>query len=26
MDQLHFFSPVRISRGQGHPAEEIDSV
>ncbi|RUW61065.1 DUF982 domain-containing protein [Mesorhizobium sp. M7A.F.Ca.US.008.03.1.1] len=26
MDQLHFFSPVRISRGQGHPVEEIDSV
>nr|WP_245446131.1 DUF982 domain-containing protein [Mesorhizobium kowhaii] len=26
MDYLHFFSPVRISRGQGYPAEEIDSV
>lgn len=26
MDQLHFFSPVRISRGQGHPVEEVDSV
>ena len=26
MDQLHFFSPVRISRGQGHPVEEIDNV
>lgn len=26
MDYLHFFSPVRISRGQGHPIEEIDSV
>ena len=26
MDQLHFFSPVRISRGQGYPMEEIDSV
>ncbi|WP_095081374.1 DUF982 domain-containing protein [Mesorhizobium sophorae] len=26
MDYLHFFSPVRISRGQGYPAEEIDNV
>jgi hypothetical protein len=26
MDYLHFFSPVRISRGQGHPVEEVDSV
>ncbi|MBZ9810680.1 DUF982 domain-containing protein [Mesorhizobium sp. BR1-1-9] len=26
MDYLHFFSPVRISRGQGHPIEEIDTV
>lgn len=26
MDRLHFFSPVRITRGQGHPLEEVDSV
>ncbi|ESY72930.1 MULTISPECIES: DUF982 domain-containing protein [unclassified Mesorhizobium] len=26
MNDLHFISPVRISRGQGHPTEEIDSV
>ncbi|MCZ8545155.1 DUF982 domain-containing protein [Mesorhizobium qingshengii] len=26
MDYLHFFSPVRISRGQGCPVEEVDSV
>ncbi|WP_318012951.1 DUF982 domain-containing protein [Mesorhizobium sp. ESP7-2] len=26
MDYLHFFSPVRISRGQGYPVEEVDSV
>ncbi|MEO5758484.1 MAG: DUF982 domain-containing protein [Mesorhizobium sp.] len=26
MDRLHFFSPVRILRGQGHPVEEVDSV
>ncbi|MER9331256.1 DUF982 domain-containing protein [Mesorhizobium sp. M0488] len=26
MNYLHFFAPVRISRGQGHPVEEIDSV
>ncbi|TIN30172.1 MAG: DUF982 domain-containing protein, partial [Mesorhizobium sp.] len=26
MDRLQFFTPVRISRGQESPAEEIDSV
>lgn len=26
MDRLHFFSPVRILRGHGHPVEEVDSV
>ncbi len=26
MDRLHFFSPVRITRGQGQPLEEVDSV
>jgi hypothetical protein len=26
MDRLQFFSPVRVSRGPGHPVEEIDSV
>ncbi|PTE12014.1 DUF982 domain-containing protein [Mesorhizobium helmanticense] len=26
MDRLQFFSPVRISRGQGQPVEDIDSV
>ncbi|ESX13666.1 hypothetical protein X767_29915 [Mesorhizobium sp. LSJC264A00] len=26
MDRLHFFTPVRIARGQGHPVEEVDSV
>jgi hypothetical protein len=26
MDRLHFFTPVRIARGQGHPIEEVDSV
>ncbi|MFA6155967.1 DUF982 domain-containing protein [Mesorhizobium sp.] len=26
MDRLHFFAPVRISRGQGHPVEEIGNV
>lgn len=26
MDNLQFFSPVRVSRGHGHPPEEIKSV
>ncbi|AZO62923.1 MAG: DUF982 domain-containing protein [Mesorhizobium sp.] len=26
MDRLHFFTPVRIARGQGYPLEEVDSV
>ncbi|QIA23489.1 DUF982 domain-containing protein [Mesorhizobium sp. AA22] len=26
MNRLQFFTPVRISRGQGKPVEEIDSV
>lgn len=26
MDRLQFFSPVRVSRGHGHPVEEIDNV
>ncbi|MGN6142231.1 MAG: DUF982 domain-containing protein [Mesorhizobium sp.] len=26
MNRLQFFSPVRLSRGHGHPVEEIDSV
>ncbi|MDG4881505.1 DUF982 domain-containing protein [Mesorhizobium sp. WSM4884] len=26
MDRLHFFTPVRIARGQGYPFEEVDSV
>ncbi|TIW05674.1 MAG: DUF982 domain-containing protein [Mesorhizobium sp.] len=26
MDRLHFFTPVRIARGQGYPVEEVDSV
>ena len=26
MNRLQFFSPVRLSRGSGHPVEEIDSV
>lgn len=26
MDRLHFFTPVRISRGQGYPVEEVESV
>jgi hypothetical protein len=26
MDRLHFFTPVRISRGLGQPVEEVDSV
>lgn len=26
MDRLHFFSPVRVSRGEGYPVEEIDGV
>src|SRR4029079_2536646 len=25
MDRLHFFTPARIARGQGHPIEEVDS-
>ncbi|TIU61820.1 MAG: DUF982 domain-containing protein, partial [Mesorhizobium sp.] len=25
MDRLHFFTPVRIARGQGYPVEEVDS-
>ena len=26
MDRLQFLSPVRVSRGAGHPIEEIESV
>ncbi|UVC13191.1 DUF982 domain-containing protein [Mesorhizobium onobrychidis] len=26
MDRLQFFSPVRISRGQGQPVEDIEGV
>jgi hypothetical protein len=26
MDRLQFFSPLRVSRGQGQPLEEIDGV
>ncbi|MGB3645959.1 MAG: DUF982 domain-containing protein [Mesorhizobium sp.] len=26
MDRLQFLSTVRLSRGKGHPVEEIDSV
>lgn len=26
MDRLQFLSTVRVSRGKGHPVEEIDSV
>jgi hypothetical protein len=26
MDRLQFFSSVRVSRGKGHPVEEIESV
>jgi hypothetical protein len=26
MNRLQFFSPVRLSRGPGHPVEEIDTV
>ena len=26
MDRLQFFAPVRVSRGAGHPLEEIENV
>lgn len=26
MDSLHFFAPVHVARGPGHPVEEIESV
>jgi hypothetical protein len=26
MDRLQFFSPVRVSKGHGHPVEDIENV